>query len=414
MHEDIAETGVTFTLSRDERDLIVKHATAIHNDVLALLRFGVLKGKRLSYTFSPEDYDDLLEGLASEANDAKPRSRRRLFQRIFERLEMLWEAYLASIGEPLEEPPNLPDEVKYMAMEALKGVAPDDREEIDRVLKEVSAEYNRTPMDDYDGLSPNQMSRLLYADWDGPDTPLIVNNGIPLDELQGAELLVNARTFLQMLRDAGGMELTQRGNLKRKYVNEMLDAMAWPPKYVEDIREWHRAGNEEDVRLLHHLRVILGAGGLIRKYKGKFLIAKKAAQLLEEDKAGDLYASLFHAVFRRFNLAYGDGYPECPGVQHAVAYSLLMIARHAEEWISPEDLAPRLFIPAVAQEIADGSWEWDDTPGIALMRVIRPAARLGLVECEYPEEGPFLGWDIARVRKSALFDRCLSFNLSQD
>ena len=266
-------------------------------------------------------------------------------------------------------------------------------------------------MPDFDGLSPSQVSRLIYEGWESQQPPVVLNRELSLNEVGKAEILTNARVFLSALLESKGTKATSAGNLNRKFVRQMVETMSWPSGFVEDLKSFSKTWNEEDVFLLHILRVTLALGGLVRKYKGSFRITKKGERLTQEGAAGELYATLFHAFFRKFNLGYLDRLPECPGVQQTIAYTLFMVGRHATNWVSPQKLAGKLFLPAVSAQIPLSPYDIDDEALISETRILRPLVRLGLIECQHSKDRALFRLPLGRVRKTALFDTFLHFDL---
>ena len=78
---------ISFKLSTQERDLIVNKSIAVYPAIIEQLRFGVHEGKHMTFALHPEDFEDLVDGLASEANHATSRKIRRQFARLCDRLE---------------------------------------------------------------------------------------------------------------------------------------------------------------------------------------------------------------------------------------------------------------------------------------------------------------------------------------
>jgi hypothetical protein len=201
----------------------------------------------------------------------------------------------------------------------------DDLEEARAYLERAVAEYNRREQEELGGLSPEQTQRLLMGDW-FTSGALRVNLGIAASEVCNADLLVNARTFLTAVQDAGGVRATAAGNLPRKFVAEMLERLRLPGGHLRDIREYNKVINEHKVFVVHSLRVVLEVAKLIRRTRGRFVLRPAGRELLPEAKAATLYLRLFRTVFREFSLAYLDSFgPEAPSLQHTVAFSLYRV-----------------------------------------------------------------------------------------
>lgn len=263
------------------------------------------------------------------------------------------------------------------------------------------------------GLDPAHFAALITDSLDGQGV-IKFNQDLVLEDLTGSNLLVNARIFLQAIFASGGIKATAQGNLPRKFITQMVDAMVCPDGYVEDLLWINKVLNEIDVYPLHIIRVLLQLSGLIHKLKGTFRVKNKYKHLLQDDSAGELYALLFKAHFRKFNLAYLDRVPGVPLFQHTIAYPLFMLLRLADEWHRPEELAPRLLLPQVVAEIPRAK---DDDLGVWLLhnRLIRPLIAFGLLEKrEMPFEGTSrTSMPYEEVRKTPLFSMFLEFDFEE-
>jgi hypothetical protein len=285
----------------------------------------------------------------------------------------------------------------------------DDLEEARAYLRHAVAEYNRRAQAELSGLSPEQMHRLLMGDWFTAGA-LRVNLGIAASDVSNADFLVNARTFLRAVQEAGGVRATAAGNLPRKFVAEMLECLRFPGGHVTDIREYNKAINEHDVFVVHSLRVVLEVAKLIRRTSGRFVLRPAGRELLPEAKAATLYLRLFRTVFREFSLAYLDSFgPEVPSLQHTVAFSLYRVSVAAGEWRDPKQLAREIVLPEVYAELVNPHWD-DSAPASVVQRVLLPLQWFGLLErrnlpAQDRFDRPY------EVRKTPLFDRFIQFHL---
>lgn len=300
------------------------------------------------------------------------------------------------------------DAILREALELL-GREPESLEELQSAVGAASEAYNRRPQEELGGLSPLQVQRLLSSDWAAPGGALSLDEGLPLETLAGARTLLNAREFLRALRDAGGTRATAAGNLNRKFVAAMVEEMTWPAGFSEGLYEYNKVVNEEDAFPLHVVRLLLDLAGLIKRRKGAFSVTRRGEKLLDETRAGELFARLFRVQFRKMNLGYLDRAPEVPGFQQTVAYSFYHFGRAGVAWSKPAALAPAVILPAVQEQIPRA--EYVDYGGLILeTRLLRPLERFGLVESrEVPGRLPrFPGHE---YRKTPLYDRFLLFRL---
>ncbi len=102
--------------------------------------------------------------------------------------------------------------------------------------------------------------------------------------------LANARQFLSMMGESG-IPTTAKGNLSRAFVLAMNERMRF-------------SAYDGDIWPLHVLRVVLTVGGVIRKYRGRFLVTKRGAKLAADERTGALQAHLVRTFFGTFNLSY--------------------------------------------------------------------------------------------------------------
>jgi len=270
------------------------------------------------------------------------------------------------------------------------------------------AAYNAAPQAALGGLSPNRMAELLYGDWQATGA-LRVNEALTLAELEPAPLLHNARMLLTALQDAGPAQATAAGNLNRRFVRAMVDAMRWREEFAADLREANRQINEEDLLDLHMVRVLLELIHLIRKRQGSFRITRAGRAALEPSQAGPLYARVFRTLFRGLNLDYlYRGWPN-PAMQQTVAYTLYRLASAAEDWRATAALANHVLLPEVLEEERDQPQANEATSGWGLWgRVLRPLEWLGVIEERRVQGSEPFAYHI-EVRKTALYDRVLSF-----
>jgi hypothetical protein len=259
------------------------------------------------------------------------------------------------------------------------------------------------------GLNPAQFGALITDELDGQGV-IKFNRDLAFEELTGSSLLVNARIFLNEVSKSGGIKATTQGNLPRKFVMQMVEAMVWPEGYVEDLWQFNKVLNEIDVYPLHVIRVLLELAGLIHKVKGSFRVKAKYKQLIEDVSVGELYALLFQTHFQKFNLAYLDRVRGVPIFQHMIDYPLFVLLKLDDDWHLPEELAPSLLLPQVVAELPDTP---DSEHGVWLVinRLIKPLVSFGLLETrEMRSEGKLASFMGYEVRKSRLFGRFINFD----
>lgn len=314
-------------------------------------------------------------------------------------------------------PVSLHDEAEAMLRQAeafveqfLAGNPDADIEELTAALR--SAGFDILPSFDpgMGGLSPTDVQELLDAEWQGAKSAVRLDATLTRDELASSRTLYNARLFLEMLGAEGQVKATPKGNLPRVFVNRFRERMK-APKSRWDLPE-PATVNEEDVEPLHITRILLELAGLVKRRKGVFSLTRTGEKLSAEGRASELFATLFRAHFRRFNLEYLDGAPEVREFQFSIAYTLFRFGQVGGEWSTPDDLAESIVLPGVG-EAPTRSPFGDPMPLIVETRFLRPLEGFGLAEVREPEWAPGTPLPKDLYRKTPLFDRFLSFALPQ-
>ena len=224
-------------------------------------------------------------------------------------------------------------------------------DELNRRLAITMNARNAAPDLEMGGLSPDQVTRLIYSDWGEPGGAVQFNTDIPLDDLEKAEFFREARTLLKALLASGGVRATTSKNLPRSFVADVLPLMC-DDKALEEIYKYNKVVNEQDVPPLHYARVVAHAAGLIRTLKGEFGVPKAKAAVLRDERAGELFRCLFIAFFRRFNLAYTHRVAfEARGLQTCAAYTLYRLGVVAADWCPVDELPEQVLLPAVHDEM---------------------------------------------------------------
>ena len=295
--------------------------------------------------------------------------------------------------------------------ELLKGRSFDSLEEANAFISRHMQQRNQAPSIDFHGLSPKQMHRILYFPF---DTPHLVTLPSVLDIVPQAPIM----SFFNLLVDGigdQGLKQTATGNLPRNFCRE--SAMAYIGE--DEYRRWSRFGElrtEPEFGEMHVTRLVAELAGLIRKYKGKFILSRKCRNLLAGQGRSGIYPLMFRAFVREYNWAYQDNYGEIPFIQHSFLFSLYLLTRYGSEWRDNafyEDCFLRAFPDLLPRVQPIGSYYSPEKvlrSSYSVRFLERFAQFFGLAETErlgndrYSEE--------FKVRKLPLLDHVAQFHLS--
>ena len=406
----MADIIFPITLSLAERDLLLNGTISIDDEILSKVEKAVTVGDVVRFILPLEELDLLLDGIAAEANHAENERKQGAFDRLHERLADFVESRLGDNDEgkmgiipqvldSLSPPTDLDDLDDASVIEMMN-----------RAVDKAVRSYNRRPDKELGGLSPEQTYLLLDHGWWGSKAPLQLNSDLTLADLEKVRLLVNARDFLTAIAEMDGAPCTAKGNLNRKFTGEMLNSLNWPDGFVEKVKRFNKVINENDVWPLHLLRIIARQAGLIRKYKKKFVITKSGRSLLSEQKAGELFASLFNTHFRKFNLAYLDRLPEKPMFQAFFPILLYKLSQLSSSTYYEIEKLPSLMIPPTLLKEIESERSWCTPDSYLKMRVFRPLEKFGLLEIKLKVEKSFLYPEETHIKKTGLFDKYFRFS----
>lgn len=278
------------------------------------------------------------------------------------------------------------------------------KEDMDKAVQDYQDTYNNTPQDELCGFSPNQTSQMLNSQMDMPDCALKLNHDLTLKDLAAIPFFQNARTFLRLMEEAEEVKATKKlGNLNRKFVEQLLEASIIDNQEWEMMHRHNKVINEEDYLEGHIIRLVYEIAGLIKKRKDVFSITKKGSQYRTDRYACALFTSIFQAHFCKLNLGYMDGYPDFPGIQQTLTFSLAAIKQKPDKWMKFADFTKDVLLTAVTDNILYQNPS-EDMARLCDTRILRHLKRFGLLEAEFHAEHKYWS-DPERYRKTPLFDK---------
>ena len=285
-------------------------------------------------------------------------------------------------------------------------------EEINAFAKQRMNQRNQRALDEFCGLSPEQMTQLLYSPFDSPET-VCFSTGIA--SIRGTEIM---RVFIPLTEAIGesGLKTTAKGNLPLKFCKAMAEQL----RQADDeegggIRLLRIGGisSEVDLEVLHCTRLVAQLAGLIRKYRGKFVLTRKCQKMLVLEDYGNIYLELFKAYTTKFNWGYRDGYPEAGIVQQSFLYTLFLLAsfgniQQPQQFYEDKFLAAFPMALDMFHENSYSTAEDEARRCYFLRSIDRFAVFFGLAELNLKSRKLYR--EKCLVRKSALLDRFVSFN----
>ena len=284
-------------------------------------------------------------------------------------------------------------------------------EQAQAFVQQYLGQRNSSGLVEFNGLSPEQMHRLINFPFDSPELLHFPDN------YQVDSAVAYVLFFNQLVAAIGNKNFkpTATGNLPRNFCRSV--ALKWLGEEGYARRTQYGGINSEiDFYELNGFRHVCEFVGYLRKYRGKYIIGNECQQLLKAGGQTAVYRSLFKAFITELDWGYGDGYPErLYLIQQFWAFSLYLLQQHGDEWRPSsfyEDAFLRAF-PALADPELDTHYQ-------SAEQVVKNAYRrrvlqhwlpwFGLAQFENLEPENLLS-DNYRVRKTPLADQVAIFTV---
>lgn len=214
--------------------------------------------------------------------------------------------------------------------------------QIEELLAQFQARRNSEKLDDFLGLSPDQMHILFYGSLEDIKPILSFSTDFDTSLLTGVPVVAHASLLIRLLGEAGEAKATQNGFLPKKIVQALSEPHPLPGYSVQS--------EEYEPRILA-LRYAATTCGWIKKKNRKFSLTKKGKQIFEEGFTAHDYVVLLQHWLRRYRWSFADRYPECPIIQQAALFSLYILRQEAGELV-PSKRIVELFIAAFPDSLA--------------------------------------------------------------
>jgi hypothetical protein len=188
--------------------------------------------------------------------------------------------------------------------------------------------WNNKPLDEFYGLTPNEMNHLLHNTF-GDKSPIQFCNNIDNAILDRVPFFRVAEEFLKLVQRDKQIKLTPLGALPRKVLVELYAHNFLPEYFIE--RGVTKVWREKDCIAISSARLTTGLAGLVKKSVGKLSLTKKGTTLLQPENRLQLFKTIFTAFTNDFSWSYNDGYPEYPIGQLGFGFSLYLLNQFGEQ-----------------------------------------------------------------------------------
>lgn len=209
----------------------------------------------------------------------------------------------------------------------------DIRKEIEKLVKA----HNEGTIDDFEGLSPDEM-QVLHYEFPNSQSPLKLNT-LSEKELEECPLLMQVRFLTGKMKGGNSIQLTKTGALNTKLVKELYGLGYLKSQLIEEGMQ--KLSKESDAPSVEITRILLEISSLAKKRHGKLSLTKKGEKLADDGNA--ILKELISVLFHKFNWGYFDGYESENIGKVNPAYSIYLLKKYGEEKRDTDFYADRYF-----------------------------------------------------------------------
>ncbi len=198
-------------------------------------------------------------------------------------------------------------------------------EELNRLMKQAADAHNNSPLEQFDGLSPDQMGFVIYEPFD-PMSPIHFREMTKAD-MAKIPMLNMVKSFGELLEAQGEIKLTKKGFLPIKIVRQLYN----PEVMTDEMIEWEisRLYKEIDCMPVHLTRILSELIPVSKKRNNKISLIKMGRKLLSDEKL--LLREVIKTFSVRFNWGYFDGYESESIGQFGFLFSLYLLHKYGDE-----------------------------------------------------------------------------------
>jgi hypothetical protein len=232
--------------------------------------------------------------------------------------------------------------------DAVKDKVFKSQDEMQCFADEMMEKSNREPDEDFLGLSPEQIHRLLSFPLEQNEDIVRLDKKLPSKVFEGAPIARHTLLFLSELAKVEPLKATAKGNLPLKFARLLFDEIEDPR-----FKRWVSFRSEEDSRKVLTLRHVLGMAGWIKKEKKKYKLTRKGHGLLADGFSEQDFFHLLQIFTRKFNWGFNDLYPEFRIIQAGWLFSLFILHKKAKAF-TEDVVISRAFLkafPEIAMEV---------------------------------------------------------------
>jgi hypothetical protein len=205
---------------------------------------------------------------------------------------------------------------------------PKDIEALNQLLNAAMHRINDAPLPDFCGLSPNQMTKLLYAPF-SEGSPFGYKNFDPAVLDQSPFFLLAEDILRRTVLKTNPFKMTTSTHaLPVSVVKELYENLTLKDEEIED--GFIKLSKESDCSIIHVCRIVLDSTCVVRKQHGKWHLTKKGEKLVQPAQRNALFQEIFQTFALTYNWGYLDWYEHPNTGQMGFTFFLSLLSKFGE------------------------------------------------------------------------------------
>ena len=200
--------------------------------------------------------------------------------------------------------------------------------DIEEYLDSLVRKSNTGPLEDFSGLSPDQMHHLLYYPLESERSPVSLRENLSGETIDAIPFFRLVEEFIKIVKREEFIKLTPKGALPRKILHELYGFGFLKEEFIE--KGYVKLMRESDSVVLTTLPIVARLSGLITKKFGRFTPTNRGRKFVEDNRREELFRLVFETFTDKFSWDYNDGHP-APGVgQFGWGYSIFLLLKYGD------------------------------------------------------------------------------------
>jgi hypothetical protein len=187
--------------------------------------------------------------------------------------------------------------------------------------------FENMPLDDFYGMTTNEIRHLLYSPFDDV-SPLKINSLIDNDTLNNIPFFRLTEKLLKIVQREGSIKLTDLGALPKKVLHELYEYKFIPEFFIE--AGLSKLNREHDVISIMTAHNAARVSGILKKVKGNLLLTKSGLMLLNTEKRTDFFRKVLKSFTTEFNWACNDCYADFPIGQFGWGFTIFLLNKYGD------------------------------------------------------------------------------------